>query len=187
MPKNTYLLKENFSKIEEVREIENYVPTYEEFISKKSQLSLAARKKIINKSGSNYQSPLIDKDISEAKGYGPCYVCQKPEQWTDLKIRCGGENCSETTSNYWHHNWCGGKFKVSNRAYAKCSNCGTSCHLSKSNFSCSKHSGSYEEARDYNYKFFRRAPSLTLMEEGCSEVLVDLAVYIVNHKHEWGI
>src|SRR5437762_12362511 len=39
---------------------------------KKPKLSLAARTKIINRNGSNYQSPLMENDISEVKGYGPC-------------------------------------------------------------------------------------------------------------------
>jgi hypothetical protein len=57
---NQYFIpKENTNKVEEVRELE----------TKKSQLSPEARKKVIDKSGSNYQSPLID---SEIKGYGPC-------------------------------------------------------------------------------------------------------------------
>src|ERR1700733_2761742 len=32
MPKNTYFIKDNIPKIEEVREIENQIPTYEEFM-----------------------------------------------------------------------------------------------------------------------------------------------------------
>jgi len=74
MVNETKLIIENKKPFETVQEVSaNYeIPTYEEFISKKTNLSPAARKKIINKSGSNYQSPLIDKDISEIKGYGPC-------------------------------------------------------------------------------------------------------------------
>ena len=41
---------------------------------KKSPLSLAARNKIVNRSGSNYQSPLIENDISEPTSYGPGLV-----------------------------------------------------------------------------------------------------------------
>ena len=32
MPKNTYFIKENIPKVEEIREIENQIPTYEDFI-----------------------------------------------------------------------------------------------------------------------------------------------------------
>jgi len=38
---------------------------------KKSPLSLAARNKVVNRSGSSYQSPLIENDISEPTSYGP--------------------------------------------------------------------------------------------------------------------
>jgi hypothetical protein len=182
MPKNTYLPKDNFPKIEEVREIENYVPTYEEFLK-----TYEAEQKVTE----SYENELSSyEDVGGSKGFGPCYVCHKTEQWTDLKIRCGGENCSETTSKYWHHNWCGGKFEVSNRAYIRCSNCQTSSHINGWSFggcsSCSYHSRNYYRPVSWNnYNSFRRALGLTLMAEGCSEVLVDLAVYMVNHKSEW--
>jgi hypothetical protein len=32
MPKNPYLIKENYKKVEEVREIDNKVPSFEEFM-----------------------------------------------------------------------------------------------------------------------------------------------------------
>jgi hypothetical protein len=32
MPKNTYFIKENYKKVEEVREIDNEVPTFEKFM-----------------------------------------------------------------------------------------------------------------------------------------------------------
>jgi len=43
-------------------------------VVKKSPLSPAARNKIVNRSGSNYQSPLIESDISEPTSYGPGIV-----------------------------------------------------------------------------------------------------------------
>ena len=181
MPKNVYLPKENFPKIEEVREVENYIPTYEEFLK-----TYETEQKVSESYENEFSSY---EGVGVSKVFGPCYVCNKSEQWTELKIRCGGENCSNTTLSNWHHsNWCGGIIKVSNRAYAKCSNCQTSSHLSKwSGFNCSNHSGYYEVGRDYNYKSFRRALGLTLMAEDCSEVLVDLAAYMISHKYEWGI
>ena len=58
MPKlNPYLVKENYKKVEIVQELEKYE-------IKKSPLSVAARGKVINKSGSDY--------VSENKfDYGP--------------------------------------------------------------------------------------------------------------------
>src|SRR2546421_8453608 len=56
---------ENKKPFETVYELKNYE-------IKTSKLSLAARAKVIKKYGGNYQSPLVDKDISEIKGYEPC-------------------------------------------------------------------------------------------------------------------
>ena len=115
MPNNNNLIpKENYKKIEEIREIKTELPTYEEFINKKSQLSPAARKKIINKSGSNYQSPLIDKDISEVKGYGPCRVCYKDTYWTDLYMPCPAAYCDSKEPIYFTHSpGCGSRLERS--------------------------------------------------------------------------
>ena len=60
MPKNQYLIKENLAKIEEVREIENKIPTYEEFLENYEKESPA-----------NYED-LTHKNISSNRGYGPC-------------------------------------------------------------------------------------------------------------------
>lgn len=179
MPKNTYLPKDNIPKIEEVREVENQIPTYEEFLK-----NYQADQEV----SESYENELNSYgDIGVSKGFGPCYVCQKPEQWTELKIRCGGENCSDTTSSNRTHAFCGSNIEISNRAYVRCSNCWISRHMNEWGFGgCSYHSEDYcEPVRWKNYNSFRRALGLTLMEEGCSEVLVDLAVYMVNHKYEW--
>jgi hypothetical protein len=60
MPKlNPYLI-ENKAQIEEVREIENKVPSFEEFM-----------KSYENDSNVNYDD-LNSGDVGEVKGYGPC-------------------------------------------------------------------------------------------------------------------
>ena len=59
MPKNTYFVKENFKKVEEIREIENQIPSYEEFLKNYNQEQV------------NYDD-LTHGDISSSKGYGPC-------------------------------------------------------------------------------------------------------------------
>jgi hypothetical protein len=66
---------------------------------KKSNLSAAARSKVINRSGSNYLSPWADIGIDEAIGYGPmakyCTDC-KAEKQSRAEVGCKsscGENC----------------------------------------------------------------------------------------------
>jgi len=183
MPKNIYLPKENFPKIEEVREINNEIPTYEEFINKKSQLSPSARSKIIKKYGGNYQSPLIDTDISEIKGYGPCYVCYKDTRWVDLYIGCPTDYCSDRATSYWYHSNSGylnasgqsgcGRLEVSNNGMIKCRSCRTSSPIKNWSFSCSYHRGDYRSVS--NSSFAR-----SLMSES-NEVTTDLFTYLRSH------
>ena len=87
MPKlNPYLIKENYKKVEEVREIENkelitpeeqaqIINDYKErwsSINNKSKLSSAARSKIIKKHGSDYLSErAFANDIALVQMYGP--------------------------------------------------------------------------------------------------------------------
>jgi len=58
MPKNTYFIKENYKKIEEVREVENQIPSYEEFVKTYQQEQV------------NYED-LTHTDIGSSKNYGP--------------------------------------------------------------------------------------------------------------------
>jgi len=58
MPKNTYFIKENYKKVEEVREIENQVPSLEGFLENNNQEQL------------DYDD-LTYNDISSSKVYGP--------------------------------------------------------------------------------------------------------------------
>jgi len=60
MPKNTYFIKENYKKVEEVREIENHVPSLEEFLENYNQEQV------------NYDD-LTYNDISSSKSYGPMW------------------------------------------------------------------------------------------------------------------
>jgi hypothetical protein len=62
MPKqNQYLIpKENYKKVEEVREIENQIPTYDEFLENyEKEIPV------------NYDD-LNHIDIGSNKGFGPC-------------------------------------------------------------------------------------------------------------------
>jgi hypothetical protein len=62
---------------------------------KKSSLSAAARSKVVSRSGSNY--------LSENQGYGPCYVCSKPEKETYLKVACPVVSCTDRNPKNWYH------------------------------------------------------------------------------------
>src|SRR5947199_5391837 len=65
---------------------------------KKSNLSSAARSKVINRSGSNYLS-------ESQEGYGPCKTCEKGESSPiEFRMACPGKDCEDRTAGYWHHN-----------------------------------------------------------------------------------
>jgi len=108
---------------------------------KKSSLSVAARSKVVNRSGGNY--------LSESKSYGPCPVCDKSPypQWKDLYLPCpgikDGNPCSNTSKSYWYHARCGGQAEISNRAHIRCKRCYNDTHMSYCSFSCSAHEGEF--------------------------------------------
>ena len=78
MTKPTYLPKENFPKIEEVKEIENQIPTYEEFLK---------NYQVDQEVSESYESELNSYgDIGIVKGYGPCYKCGRGELTFELEI-----------------------------------------------------------------------------------------------------
>lgn len=118
-------------------------------------------------------------------GYGPCYVCSKSTNWTDLYVRCPAVGCPSNNNNrsYWYHGWCGGIAKVSNKARIQCNNCGTSYHMSAWNFRCSEHKGDTDES--VTRRSFNKCLGLALQNEDVSDVMADLGVYISNHKGEW--
>lgn len=177
---NNLIPKENHKKVEEIREIKTELPTYEEFINKKTDLSPAAKKKIINKSGGNYQSPLVDKDISEIKGYGPCRVCYKDTQWTDLYMPCAASGCSNKTPAYWYHTpGCGSRLEVSNKAKIRCSGCSFNCDLKDYPFACSRHWGDY---RTVNRDSIDKSLSIVLGGISVDRVMTDLVIYTSNHN-----
>ena len=87
MPKNIYLPKENIIKTEEIRELENEVPSYEKFVS-------------------NYQQEQVDYsdltyiDISSSKKHGPCNyanpncTCYASQGYAPLRTVCPANGCS---------------------------------------------------------------------------------------------
>ena len=92
MPKNIYSIKENLAKIEEVREIKNEVPSYEEFLENYNQEQV------------NYED-LVHEGIGSDKGFGPCSwnnpncECYLSQGFVLLRMPCPIDNCSMTVSN----------------------------------------------------------------------------------------
>jgi len=117
MTKNSLIPKENKAQIVEIREIENQIPTYEEFLNNYSQEK------------ANYDE-LTHEDISLNEGFGPCNwsnprcSCQYGEKWTYLSIPCPVGGCgSRNIVNQTHT--CGGQVEISNKARVQCRGCGT--------------------------------------------------------------
>lgn len=72
MPKNIYLIKENYKKTEEIREIKSEIPTYEEFVK---------NYRVDQKVNESYENEIESySDIGVNKGFGPCSICYKDTQ-----------------------------------------------------------------------------------------------------------
>jgi len=133
MPKNTYFIKENYKKVEEVREIENQVPSLEGFLENNNQEQL------------DYDD-LTYNDISSSKVYGPMWGnSQYGERWISLRIPCPVSGCNNTTITNQTHT-CGGQVEISNRVRVRCRSCGVSSHARYFSFHCSNHSGGSGQA-----------------------------------------
>ncbi|CAG8725866.1 15193_t:CDS:2, partial [Dentiscutata erythropus] len=83
MVNNNLITKENYKKVEEIRELESQIPTYEEFV-KNYQSDQEVN--------SSYENEIeIYNDISSPKTYGPMYRASAEssrEAFIPLKIRC---------------------------------------------------------------------------------------------------
>ncbi|CAI2180218.1 15124_t:CDS:2 [Funneliformis geosporum] len=133
-------------EVEEVHEVENYIPTYEEFL-KNYQVDQAVN--------NSYENEIESySDVGVNKGFGPCYVCNKPIDWTSLYIPCPVAGCSSTNfTTQTHSNGCGGNLEVSTRGYIR-----------------------------FNNRSFRKALGLALAMDNVDQVISDLTVYVSSHK-----
>jgi hypothetical protein len=139
MPKNTYFIKENYKKVEEVREIKSEIPTYEEFLKNYNQEQV------------NYND-LTHADIGSGKSYGPMWGnSQYGERWISLRMPCPVSSCSNRNNgnviNQTHT--CGGQAEISNQARVRCQRCGAVSRIESWNFSCSSHSGGYADINSF--------------------------------------
>lgn len=165
MPKNTYFIKENYKKVEEIREVENQIPSYEEFLNNYNQGQV------------NYDD-LIHQDISSNKGYGPCSwnnpdcKCYLSQGFVLLRTSCPTGNCRSTITSNWFHSNSGhllassqtgcGTLVISNNARIKCASCGIEGNWREWQFSCSSHLGSYNQV---DAESFIDALSITMRSE----------------------
>jgi hypothetical protein len=126
MPKNTYLIKENYKKVEEIREIKSEIPSYEEFL------------KVYQQGQVNYDD-LTNNDISSNKDYGPMWGnSQYGERWINLRIPCPVIGCNDRSVINQTHT-CGGQAEISSKARIRCRSCGAVSHVRDFKFSCSNY------------------------------------------------
>jgi hypothetical protein len=158
MPKNIYLIKESLAKIEEVREIDNKVLSYEEFMK-----TYEADERVVN----SYEDEVNHVNVWVPKGVGPCSwnnpncECYLSQGFVLLKVPCPTNDCSSTTISNWFHSSGGyllassqtgcGTLVVSSSGRIKCSNCGTEGNWKDWKFSCSSHLGRYNQMDAENF------------------------------------
>jgi hypothetical protein len=177
MPKNTYFIKENYKKVEEVREIENETPSFEKFME-----TYEIDERVVN----SYEDEINHVNVWASKGSGPCYVCYKDTQWRDLYIGCPTDYCGSNSTSYWYHSNSGylnasdqsgcGRLEISNKGVIKCRGCGTSSSIKNWSFSCSSHRGNY---RSTSYDAFQRS---LMMAGDFNEMIADLNTYLRSHR-----
>ena len=163
-------------KTEMVYEIKNEIPSYEEFMKDyKVDENL------------NYDD-LNGGSVGEVKGYGPCYVCDKPTRWMDLYMPCPGVRnnnpCSNRTNKMnWVHASCGSTSQISNKSHIRCSrsSCNADYHMSHWSFSCSAHRGSYWETSSAT---FGNALGWVMNVGNYGEFVNDIIVHMSNHRND---
>jgi hypothetical protein len=178
MPKNIYSIKENYKKVEEVREIENETPSFEEFME-----NYEFDERVIN----SYKDEVNHVNVWVPKGSGPCRwsnpscSCQYGERWIDLRIPCPVSGCGNTSVINQTHS-CGGQAEISNKARIQCRSCGVVSHMRNWNFSCSNHS-SYQTAQS-GTSSERWIHIITIAGRTWNndDLVTDLLVYLMNNR-----
>ena len=91
-------------------------------------------------------------NISEAKGYGPCYysnpdcTCYTSTGWIQLYVGCPGNGCpNRGTAWTWVHAGCSRPIYISTDLYLKCISCNRPSHMRNWSFNCHEpgHPGDY--------------------------------------------
>jgi len=144
----------NEKPFEIVQEVNNEIPSYEEFI------------KNYEKGDVNYDD-LSGSDVGEVKGYGPCLYSNADcthytsSGWVQLYLGCPAVECGERARNYstWVHARCGYPIYISKNLEMQCISCENPSYMLSWRFKCSsnKHKGGYRET---NYEIFANALTL---------------------------
>ncbi|KLL01737.1 MAG: hypothetical protein MRERC_9c015 [Mycoplasmataceae bacterium RC_NB112A] len=156
MPKNIYLPKDNLPKIFEVREIENEIPSYEEFLKNYQQEQV------------NYED-LTHNEINSDKSCGPMWG---NNQYGECLVPVSGYSNTSITSQI--HVSCSGQVEISNQARVRCQRCRVVGDVRNWNLSCSDHSENYNSSQTDISCFTRHlliAVRLRMMDESLVDEL----------------
>jgi len=139
------LIIENKKPFELVQEVNNEVPSFEEFM-----------KTYESDSNVNY-ADLNGGDVGEVKGYGPCSwdnkdcECYLP-RFISLYLPCPATDCKATNKqpSFWKHSGCGGRMYIEEDAWIKCmkESCGEYGYITDWSFACRHHNGQHWKTRN---------------------------------------
>jgi len=169
---NNNLIIENKKPFETVQEVNNEIPTYEEFM------------KTYESDGNLNYDDLSGGDVGEVKGYGPCRVCSQPTRSVAFKLACPAVYCDDKTPGYWSHVGCGdSRMQITNKGDISCDSCGDSYSMVNWNFACSRHRGDY---RSIGRDSWDKCMSVALGLGKVNQVVRDLSIYVTNHPEKFG-
>jgi len=113
MVKENNLIIENKKPFEIVQEVNNEIPSLEEFMK-------------TYEGDVNYDD-LNGGDVGEVGGYGPCRVCSQPTKSVAFKLACPAVYCDDKEPGYWSHVGCGdSRMQITNKGDISCDSCGVS-------------------------------------------------------------
>jgi len=117
----------------------------------------------------NYDD-LSSGSVGEAKGYGPCFVCDLSPNWTLLKVVCPADDCPDRYKarepTGWVHYRCWGDMEISVQGIIRCRKCYTSDFMGDWNFACSAHQGEHWPT---SYSVFKSAVKVSMDIGGAGE------------------
>jgi len=157
------MVKEILPKVEEIRQIKDEIPSYEEFLKnwKKDKRVQAS-----------YESEFNASD-GLGKGYGPCFVCDLAKsnpRWTPLKVVCPADDCPDRYKDRqpteWVHTGCWGDMEIAINGIIRCKRCYASDFIGDWDFACSAHQG---EHLSTSYTAFKSAVKVSMDVGGAGE------------------
>jgi len=160
-----------------------FVPkTYQQFVLEEQQTQLTGQDLKIADSYANEVSAYGNLEVWE--GYGPCYVCIKPQQWKDLYLPCpgikDGNPCDNPRKTSWRHASDGGEAEISNRAHIRCKRCYSDTHMSYCAFRCERHEGYWGTTTTT----FRKSLNSVMGLECYDDFVDDVIAYMSSHRYD---